>query len=289
MTRVEADKRWKEWRDRLSVSTRPQALEEIAIDVRAQLLSTRNIQKEWMDLPIRIGIRPLTASGGHGLHQGIRWVFVSETEPWQRQRFTVAHELCHFLLQELDLPWLDDLEAACDRFAQHVLLPPAEVEDVLNGRRVDSPADVLAICSHFGVSISMGVRGLSRFREPNTALIGARYRGHRCRPAEIAFRVETSAAPAHLFVPIGQRLSSLGLEELAELGETAPPRSTLSGEELWFGLPVRGNSAHWGHHRFAGPVNWESVVLGGDPRLLLVAVDVSRLRPGKSAPALLVT
>ena len=116
--------------------------------------------------------------------EGGRYIAViSSTANEARRRFTLAHELCHFLLMQRaedgkqvklirfrsngSLPGLhhDPVEESlCDYFASELLMPSNEISKLLAGREI-VPSTIYEVAEHFRVSIQAAaiqiVRSLS--------------------------------------------------------------------------------------------------------------------------------
>jgi Zn-dependent peptidase ImmA (M78 family)/DNA-binding XRE family transcriptional regulator len=84
---------------------------------------------------------------------GIPVIAVSAQAPGDRQRFTMAHELGHLLLQDRLAPELD-IEAACNRFAGAFLAPASEVRKELGEQRNWlEPKELAALKQAYGLSM----------------------------------------------------------------------------------------------------------------------------------------
>lgn len=84
---------------------------------------------------------------------GIPVIAVSAQAPGDRQRFTMAHELGHLLLQDRLAPELD-IEAACNRFAGAFLAPATEVRKELGEQRGWlEPKELAALKKAYGLSM----------------------------------------------------------------------------------------------------------------------------------------
>jgi Zn-dependent peptidase ImmA (M78 family) len=83
-----------------------------------------------------------------------RLIIVSTQDPWTRQRFTLAHELCHALYDDagqviVDLVEVPDRlpELRAESFARHLLLPSAALtEDVRSAREEGTSLELLTAC-----------------------------------------------------------------------------------------------------------------------------------------------
>lgn len=84
---------------------------------------------------------------------GIPVVVVGETWPGDRQRFTLAHELGHLMLDGRLAPNVPE-ERACDRFAGAFLFPQSNVRLALGNRRARLEVQELALLkAEFGLSM----------------------------------------------------------------------------------------------------------------------------------------
>ena len=84
---------------------------------------------------------------------GIPVIVVSSNAPGDRQRFTLAHELGHLVLNGRLASGLDD-EAASNRFAGAFLAPASEVRKELGDRRVWlEPQELAALKNAYGLSM----------------------------------------------------------------------------------------------------------------------------------------
>ena len=72
-------------------------------------------------------------------------IFVDSTHPAQRQRYTIAHELGHYLLGHLDdaSGVYDQREYAAERFAADLLMPAC----VLWGLNIHTAEDIAQLCN----------------------------------------------------------------------------------------------------------------------------------------------
>ncbi|HEX5929634.1 MAG TPA: XRE family transcriptional regulator [Solirubrobacterales bacterium] len=84
---------------------------------------------------------------------------VDSSVPLGRQRFTVAHELCHFLLRDTDRLIVDErltgksnAERRANAFAAHFLMPAKSVRRYLREREPDEEV-IIELVHTFGVSL----------------------------------------------------------------------------------------------------------------------------------------
>lgn len=81
-------------------------------------------------------------------------VVASNNQPGDRQRFTLAHELGHILLEDHISENLD-IESCCDRFAGAFLLPKRSLINLLGRRRHSIEPRELNLLKHeFGISMT---------------------------------------------------------------------------------------------------------------------------------------
>ena len=113
---------------------------------------------------IDVDMRPLPAKV-HGLAtagDGFAFVLVSTEDTWGRQRFTMSHELCHLLVDDLDALVIDapaelggrtgSDETRADAFAAHLLAPDDGIRQWLGGRPLDDRL-VVGLVHWFGTSL----------------------------------------------------------------------------------------------------------------------------------------
>lgn len=84
---------------------------------------------------------------------------VDSSVPFGRQRFTVAHELCHFLVRDNDKLIVDEqltgksnIERRANAFAAHFLMPKKSVRRYLRNREPDEEV-AIELAYTFGVSL----------------------------------------------------------------------------------------------------------------------------------------
>lgn len=82
-------------------------------------------------------------------------IVVSSSLTGDRQRFTLAHELGHLLLQHHTLPEEIDIEKACNRFAGAFLLPKSQILKILGEKRSKIKIEELSLLKHtYGISMA---------------------------------------------------------------------------------------------------------------------------------------
>lgn len=113
----------------------------------------------------------------------------------QRRRFTIGHELCHFLIpfhkpaktgQFLcDRAAMNQwdmneqraalkMEAEANRFSALLLMPPPHLKRIINGKRYPSLNTVLEIHEHFDVSKEAAARAYAEYNSEAVAIVVAR-------------------------------------------------------------------------------------------------------------------
>lgn len=178
-------------------------------------------------------------------------ILVSAQEPETRRRFTIAHEIGHFLFQRSGRQSAERILAASgvdwsptpseeERFANivagHLLLPEQALTRVLDGlARSENPLDAWSAASRqCGVSFPALCVALSERRLPSGsewAVLVADWAVARTQRTGLSLRVRTAATPSDWFLPKNRRLSSIGLANLAREVEAAP----LAVERAWSG------------------------------------------------------
>jgi Zn-dependent peptidase ImmA (M78 family) len=88
-------------------------------------------------------------------------VLVGSSKPSSRQRFTLAHELAHYLVDDLDPLYVDErgartrsmAEMRANAFAAHLLMPGSGVRSTIGG--IDDDAErAVRVALRFGTSVS---------------------------------------------------------------------------------------------------------------------------------------
>jgi Zn-dependent peptidase ImmA (M78 family)/transcriptional regulator with XRE-family HTH domain len=88
-------------------------------------------------------------------------VLVGSSKPSSRQRFTLAHELAHYLVDDLDPLYVDErgartrsmAEMRANAFAAHLLMPESGVRSAIGG--IDDDAErAVRVALRFGTSVS---------------------------------------------------------------------------------------------------------------------------------------
>lgn len=121
-------------------------------------LEQRGVKVMLMDFPLSVD--GLSCRVPQPDNVSVPVIVVSSLKPPERQRFVMAHELGHIVLEVTDPA---RLEAACDRFAGALLLPAEAVRAYLGSRRQAlAHEEIRDIAGLFGVS---GMTVLERLAE----------------------------------------------------------------------------------------------------------------------------
>jgi Zn-dependent peptidase ImmA (M78 family) len=293
--------RWEAWRSLIRSSPSgpdgiERTLEELAENVTAAIRRRPLVDRWWEAAGIRVEARPMRARGRCDTSRpGTPVVVVRSTDNRYAQGFTVAHELAHLLLDQLPVERRGELgyrsvEDLCDQFAQNVIVPPARLSVELDpAAGAPAPAEVLRMCGLFEANPSVMLRALERqlcLRDETYLL--ARLRGHYRRPAEVGFRVDTTAGNKRLFWPRHTRVAKLGLTKLACDGEQAPHGAHLTGRETRAVIPLARLDRSTEDNAMAGPLSWQAVRQGKSGAYLLALLDIRELsgvRAGGDADA----
>lgn len=125
----------------------------------AEYLEEQGIKVLTLDLPNSIS--GMTAWVHRKQGRPVPVVVVNGTHPGERQRFTLAHELGHLMLDVMQI----DPEAACNRFAGAFLAPAAMVRsEVGTSRSSVSPGELVRLKQLFLVSVQCLIYRLKDLR-----------------------------------------------------------------------------------------------------------------------------
>lgn len=236
-----------------------------------------------MEITVLPGASGLTARRGDSFLVGIG------EKGGARNRFTLAHELAHVLLNLPDQRALrlshEEEEDLCDRFARRALAPPALVRRYLDARGIPTElADVKAFAARFRITLRASLVALDEFFPPRwpVAFLAAGWRGHPRRKEVLGLRIDASAADRRVFLPAHCRLSTLGFRELEAWALDASPgdrgsgrdeavaaRSARAGTAAWTGVSA------WSAERHLAPGSEAKA----DRKAVLCRIDLSALRP----------
>ncbi len=166
-------------------------------------LERRGVKVLLMDFPLSVDGLSCHVPQPDNAHVPV--IVVSSLKPPERQRFVMAHELGHIVLDVADPA---RLEAACDRFAGAFLLPADAVRAYLGSRRhAFAHEEIGDIARLFGVS---GMTVLDRLAQLEIITVATRRRVAR------TLNRAPSVPPARLIGEQPQRFQRLVLRALAE-------------------------------------------------------------------------
>ena len=178
--------------------------------------SRRSLTNEWQQLRVAVTRTKLTGSGGCVMRDGFADVYVNENEPVQRNRYTVAHELGHLLVDvdevasELGIEGEAE-ESLCDMFASRVLIGRGHLRKCVEGKRALSPSNFLELCRRFGVSLSAMANALGEVWRPSWGLLIV---GREDNEGSNNYRVSAAVCQRPWFVPREMTFSKLGIEDV---------------------------------------------------------------------------
>lgn len=156
------------------------------------------------------------------LNHGHDSIHVKPGLEWNTRRYTLAHEVGHWYLQERRPAALskEDEEAFCNEFAGELLVPREVLLEwtrraELAGERI-SLETVLEGARRAGVGHFVFVRRLmlsaiAQKLDARALIFVARPGVARTTRAQMALRVESVSPPSSLFIPTNRRLVSIGL------------------------------------------------------------------------------
>lgn len=234
----------------------------------------------WRALGMSVVERDIGSLSGYcQVVDGQRIVLVNRSEDARRQRFTVAHELAHLLMGNVDRAGIGlgraREERLCNEFARTLLVPPQPLCELMRGRAYDIDS-VLAICTRFGVSLSLAVSiAAETFADRGCIVFAAGRRGHPRRPDEVALRTYRLHC-GDVLVPDLVRVCSLGLpavEHARPLNGSALLRGRTPSVELRLWRP----DGHPRSGRTVGPARWEAKPMRSN--VTLVRLHLEELEP----------
>jgi len=271
---------WKSPADRREIASRLLRLTGV---IRPWLVDSRVLAEEWAGLGIEVRSVRMRARGLCSGGEGSRVVFVNAGDPYEVQRFTVAHEVAHMLLvnqRVRRMPFSPrEEESLCERFAGRLLID----REVLGGALSEAggpphPERLLRLCGRLRVNVRpLQIAAGEELADSPYCVLLARYRGHWRRPQELAFRVESVAGARHAYLPQHQRLVSIGLTQLAGQAEEADHGALLEGSDREVAIGLRGLSSERTSSTAWGRIGWRATVQGKKAPFLLAVLDLSAL------------
>lgn len=283
-----AELRARVWRQPVNRRVVRERLLGLTATVRELLVRARPLEAEWEALGIEVRQAATTARGYCSPGQGdSRVVYVNERDPYEVQRFTVAHEVAHLLLANTGFrrPPLSppEEERLCEQFAGRLLIDHEVLARRLPAGSPPAPDDLLRLCGHFRVNIRpMLIAVGEQLARTPYCLVLSRRRGHSRRPEELAFRVESVAGSRHVYFPPNQRLRSVGLTRLAEDAERAAHGDLLGGRDTFVTVGLRGLNGERSSRTAHRNVTWRAIRHGVRAPFLLAVLDLGA-NSGRSA------
>jgi Zn-dependent peptidase ImmA (M78 family)/transcriptional regulator with XRE-family HTH domain len=186
---------------------------------------------------LAIALEPLSdqVAGLCACMDHIAIALVDSSVPFGRQRFTVAHELCHFLLKDDDKLIVDErltgksnIERRANAFAAHFLMPEKSLRRYLRSREPNEEVTV-ELAYTFGVSLQallwhlLNLRLLSERRKKRIEGAGLKALSVRYGYGDIWHRLEAERGIRRPPRPLRERATSayeqglIGIEPLADL------------------------------------------------------------------------
>lgn len=290
MTRVRAahvgSVQWNAWRARLShapdLASLRRVMGEIADEMAGHLPEASVGLHQWRRLGVHVRRERMHAAGRSFELGNDRFVIVADTgsPPSERDRFTVAHELGHLLLdpvlreRDVRVPH-DQRERLCDAFASRLLLPDEHVEQALAAfSRPIGVAALNRLAGDLRVNYWPLMLALARqWPDDGTVAVYATRRGHPRRPSVVDLRVETQAG-GPLFLARHRRLRSLGLTSLADWADAGGEWQQWEGEDH-LTVTAWQRSATLRSGTAEGPVRWEAIRTRR--RTVLAVLDITQV------------
>jgi IrrE N-terminal-like domain len=240
-----------------------------------RLLGSGTDPKIWKPFGLRVIRRSLGPLRGllHPTSSGYCVAVNSEDHP-RIQRFTVAHELAHVLIEGLDRRSIGlsgrDEEVLCDQFASQLLVPRDDLEPMLANFDGD-PSILLGLASRYDVGLAAVLRaaGVQLDRNNSLAFVVSR-RGHPHRPTEIAHRVR-GVLCGPFFMPEDSRLTSLGLISLDSALENDSPG--LSGLDEGVSLRLWQPSSSRRSGTAIGRASWTAIRMRNGLAIICLRTD----------------
>jgi Zn-dependent peptidase ImmA (M78 family) len=238
---------------------------EVAAELAPNLIDAGTGLDPWRSLGLRVVRRDLAKVRGILRRTADGPVIAVRASDHPRiQRFTVAHELGHVLMERVDRVQVGlsghREEELCEKFASHLLVPRVELVPALASVE-DDPDRLLELLNHFEVSISALLGAAAEpLAKRNVLAFAASRRPHPKRPDEIAYRLYGIRCGDYL-MPQDTPLTSLGLTALDYSLEAG--RQCVAGDEASVSLRLwRPGSTDRRSGTAVGPASWRAHRLG---------------------------
>lgn len=250
---------------------------DVAAELAPNLLGAGTGLDPWRLFGLRVVRRDLAKVRGILRRTGDGPVVAVRASDHPRiQRFTVAHELGHVLMERVDRGQVGlsgrQEERLCEEFASHLLIPRVKLLPAL-AEVEDDPDRLLNLLKHFDVSISALLGAAAEpLAERDVLAFAASRRPHPKRPDEIAYRLYGIRCGDYL-MPEDTPLTSLGLTALDYSLESG--RQDVAGDEVSVSLRLwRPGSAVRRSGTAVGPASWRAHRLG---RVAVVCLNAPAL------------
>ena len=240
--------------------------------------------KQWARLAVEVRLAdalPRGASGQYIPDPRRVIVEVKASEIQARQRFTVAHEVAHFLLAGSRGAVRSREEALCDRFASAVLVPNERLAPYVYTFGLTTVGDFLRLSRHFQASwgaVIAGLRPLLRSGSTGVLLARALSRGDGSAFSVIAF-----AGPSGVFICQFRTLEAVGLTNLQAAAMSVRPGQTVVGSD------VPRLESHTPPDHSGCPVSWSAQRFRGETPALIAVLQMSARQPAAPNPAITAT
>jgi hypothetical protein len=240
-----------------------QGLLACAEELGPKLLGAGTGVEQWRDFGLNVVRRRMVSARGLLRYTELGPVVEVEARDHPRvQRYTVAHELGHFLLGDLDRRRVGltnrEEERLCEAFASNALIPRDDLDLLLEGFE-DDPSDLLEMTARYDVSLSALLTAVGeRLTDREVVAFAVSRRGHKKRPEEVALRAHRIESSPYL-VPEEVRLGSLGLNCLDRRLDGLDIGLEIAGDDI--GVELRLWRRGIGQSRSgsaSGPVSWRA-------------------------------
>jgi hypothetical protein len=217
---------------------------------------------DWRSHAVSVKAAAMSVSGRLASDEFPLRVWVREAESPLRQDFTIAHEVGHWVFDQLPLDGLA-LEDCCDTFAAELLLPIRLARSRLSSQGALSSRDVLELAHLGNVNLQTAIRQASR------AAWNTRYLALHCSDEG---RV-TGGAGSMIGSPWrGQRLSSMGSWHSRAQRAPVDQDSDFGFATLRFRFGSSRDEAGrlWRSGEVSGTARWDSISLMSGARLVCI-------------------
>lgn len=246
-----------------------QRLTVIASDVE-RALPCDALVKQWARLAVEVRLADTLPRGASGQYipdprRVVVEVRASEIEA--RQRFTVAHEVAHFLLADSRGAVRLQEESLCDRFASAVLVPNERLATYVDTFGLATVEDFVRLSRHFQASwgaVIVGLRPL--LRSGSTGVLLARALSGK---DGFAFSVIGFTGPNGVFIRRFRTLEALAFTNLQAAAMSVPTGQTVLGADL----PRIESRTLPGHS--GCPVSWSAQRFRGETPALIAVLQLS--------------